>query len=100
MSQSQSLPVPKSGAATNAAIYVTEQSTRGVPRPLPCTHLPLVAAVERGDFIEDTIGQRAGAQMKEGWWDRGAYWLYYPGECNLLCLRHLNVCGEGESETH
>ena len=85
MSQSQSLPVPKSGAATNAAIYVTEQSTRGVPRPLPCTHLPLVAAVERGDFIEDTIGQRAGAQMKDGRWDRGDTGYITPAKA-ICCV--------------
>jgi feruloyl esterase len=46
-------------------------------------------AVARGDFVEDTVGQRARAQMKEGMWRRWATWLYYPGEGRVLGLRHL-----------
>ncbi|OJJ50151.1 hypothetical protein ASPZODRAFT_58974 [Penicilliopsis zonata CBS 506.65] len=46
-------------------------------------------AMLRGDFIEDKIGQRARAQMKEGLWAKWATWLYYPDEGKQLCLRHL-----------
>jgi feruloyl esterase len=50
---------------------------------------PTRLAVSRGDFIEDTVGQRARAQMKEGEWERWATWMYYPGEGEVLCLHHL-----------
>jgi feruloyl esterase len=50
---------------------------------------PTRLAVSRGDFIEDTIGQRARAQMKGGNWERWATWMYYPGEGETLCLHHL-----------
>ncbi|KAL6400198.1 hypothetical protein AUP68_15893 [Ilyonectria robusta] len=50
---------------------------------------PTRLAMLRGDFIEDKIGQRARAQMKEGLWTKWATWLYYPDEGKELCLRHL-----------
>ncbi|KAI0131799.1 hypothetical protein BJ170DRAFT_221359 [Xylariales sp. AK1849] len=50
---------------------------------------PTRLAMLRGDFIEDKIGQRARAQMKEGLWPKWATWLYYPDEGKQLCLRHL-----------
>ncbi|KAM5344438.1 hypothetical protein ACJ41O_012974 [Fusarium nematophilum] len=50
---------------------------------------PTRLAMLRGDFIEDKIGQRARAQMKEGQWTKWATWLYYPDEGKQLCLRHL-----------
>ncbi|KAH1496605.1 hypothetical protein LV164_003883 [Aspergillus fumigatus] len=50
---------------------------------------PTPLAMRRGEFIEDKIGQRARAQMKEGQWAKWATWLYYPDEGDLLCLRHL-----------
>jgi hypothetical protein len=50
---------------------------------------PTRLAMRRGEFIEDKIGQRARAQMKEGQWAKWATWLYYPDDGDLLCLRHL-----------
>ncbi|KAH6886285.1 hypothetical protein B0T10DRAFT_516308 [Thelonectria olida] len=50
---------------------------------------PSRLAMLRGDFIEDKIGQRARAQMKDGLWTKWATWLYYPDEGKQLCLRHL-----------
>lgn len=50
---------------------------------------PSRLAMLRGDFIEDKIGQRARAQMKEGLWEKWACWLYYPDDGKQLCLRHL-----------
>ncbi|KAK9783785.1 hypothetical protein SCAR479_00344 [Seiridium cardinale] len=50
---------------------------------------PSRLAMLRGDFIEDKIGQRARAQMKEGLWSKWATWLYYPDQGRQLCLRHL-----------
>ncbi|EAW14958.1 uncharacterized protein ACLA_003710 [Aspergillus clavatus NRRL 1] len=50
---------------------------------------PTPLAMRRGEFIEDKIGQRARAQMKEGQWLKWATWLYYPEEGEVLCLRHL-----------
>ncbi|KAJ4017793.1 hypothetical protein NW752_001699 [Fusarium irregulare] len=50
---------------------------------------PTRLAMLRGDFIEDKIGQRARAQMKEGLWKKWATWLYYPDQGKTLCLRHL-----------
>ncbi|KAI1397906.1 hypothetical protein F4819DRAFT_60555 [Hypoxylon fuscum] len=50
---------------------------------------PTRLAMLRGAFIEDTIGQRARNQMKEGNWSKWATWLYYPGRGQELCLRHL-----------
>ncbi|KAH9905421.1 hypothetical protein F4778DRAFT_707185 [Xylariomycetidae sp. FL2044] len=55
--------------------------TRVFPSPL---------AMRRGEFIEDTVGQRARDQMKEGAFAKWACWLYYPDEGKLLCLRHLD----------
>ncbi|KAI0872559.1 hypothetical protein GGS24DRAFT_432382 [Hypoxylon argillaceum] len=49
---------------------------------------PSRLAIARGDFIEDSIGQRARAQMKEGNWAKWACWLYYPGEGREVCLQH------------
>ncbi|KAI8631683.1 hypothetical protein F5Y19DRAFT_401982 [Xylariaceae sp. FL1651] len=51
---------------------------------------PTRLAMARGDFIEDTIGQRARAQMKEGVWAKWACWLYYPEDGKEVCLRHLH----------
>ncbi|KAK3303151.1 uncharacterized protein B0T15DRAFT_420113 [Chaetomium strumarium] len=50
---------------------------------------PNRAAVPRGAFIEDTIGHRARAEMKDGQWKKWACWLYYPDEGKRLCMRHL-----------
>ncbi|KAF4344237.1 feruloyl esterase [Fusarium beomiforme] len=50
---------------------------------------PSRLAMLRGDFIEDKIGQRARAQMKEGLWTKWATWLYYPEDGKQLCLKHL-----------
>ncbi|GKU07206.1 feruloyl esterase [Fusarium langsethiae] len=50
---------------------------------------PTRLAMLRGDFIEDKIGQRARAQMKDGFWKKWATWLYYPDNGKTLCLRHL-----------
>ncbi|KAI0401661.1 hypothetical protein F4802DRAFT_418631 [Xylaria palmicola] len=49
---------------------------------------PSRLAIARGDFIEDSIGQRARTQMKEGNWAKWACWLYYPGEGREVCLQH------------
>ncbi|KAI1177811.1 hypothetical protein F4777DRAFT_540432 [Nemania sp. FL0916] len=49
---------------------------------------PSRLALARGDFIEDTVGQRARKQMKEGNWAKWACWLYYPGEGTEVCLQH------------
>ncbi|KAK4187394.1 hypothetical protein QBC35DRAFT_523555 [Podospora australis] len=46
-------------------------------------------SMARGAFIEDTVGQRARAEMKEGNWKKWACWLYYPDDGKLLVLRHL-----------
>jgi len=51
---------------------------------------PSRLAVRRGEFIEDTIGQKARKQMKEGQWHKWACWLYYPGDGKQLCLKHLD----------
>lgn len=51
---------------------------------------PSRLAMRRGDFIEDTIGQRARGQMKDGEWHKWACWLYYPDEGRQLCLKHLD----------
>ncbi|KAJ3527017.1 hypothetical protein NM208_g10918 [Fusarium decemcellulare] len=70
---------------------------------------PTRLAMLRGDFIEDKIGQRARAQMKDGevsnpaqlsvnlleqllsvlQWTKWATWLYYPEQGKRLCLKHL-----------
>ncbi|OTA99594.1 hypothetical protein M426DRAFT_76260 [Hypoxylon sp. CI-4A] len=50
---------------------------------------PTRLSMLRGAFIEDTIGQRARNQMKEGDWVKWATWLYYPDNGQRLCLRHL-----------
>ncbi|KAM0351072.1 hypothetical protein ACHAPU_002853 [Fusarium lateritium] len=50
---------------------------------------PSRLAMLRGDFIEDKIGQRARAQMKDGLWSKWGTWLYYPEEGKQLCLKHL-----------
>ncbi len=50
---------------------------------------PSRLAIPRGAFIEDTIGQRARDQMKQGIFAKWACWLYYPEEGTKLCLRHL-----------
>ncbi|KAI1119854.1 hypothetical protein F5Y10DRAFT_259496 [Nemania abortiva] len=49
---------------------------------------PSRLAIARGDFIEDSIGQRARTQMKEGNWAKWACWLYYPAEGREVCLQH------------
>lgn len=50
---------------------------------------PVRAALPRGAFIEDTIGHRARAEMKDGRWRKWACWLFYPDDGKTLCLRHL-----------
>lgn len=50
---------------------------------------PTRLAMLRGAFIEDTIGQRARKQMKEGQWEKWATWIYNPGGGTEACLRHL-----------
>ncbi|KAI1827572.1 hypothetical protein F4861DRAFT_325933 [Xylaria intraflava] len=49
---------------------------------------PSRLAIARGDFIEDSIGQRARTQMKEGNWVKWACWLYYPDDGKTICLQH------------
>ncbi|KAI0190477.1 hypothetical protein EV127DRAFT_91766 [Xylaria flabelliformis] len=49
---------------------------------------PSRLAIARGDFIEDSVGQRARTQMKEGNWAKWACWLYYPGDGKEVCLQH------------
>ncbi|KAI3327297.1 hypothetical protein HD806DRAFT_388810 [Xylariaceae sp. AK1471] len=51
---------------------------------------PSRLAIARGDFIEDSIGQRARTQMKEGNWAKWACWLYYPEDGKEVCLQHRN----------
>jgi hypothetical protein len=51
---------------------------------------PSRVAIPRGAFIEDTVGQQARTEMKEGKWTKWACWLYYPDEGKHLCLKHLN----------
>ncbi|EFY84499.1 hypothetical protein MAC_09444 [Metarhizium acridum CQMa 102] len=51
---------------------------------------PSRLAMMRGAFIEDTIGQRARSQMKEGQWAKWATWLYNPRDGKQVCLRHLH----------
>ncbi|KAI0522047.1 hypothetical protein F5B22DRAFT_592637 [Xylaria bambusicola] len=51
---------------------------------------PSRLAIARGDFIEDHVGQRARAQMKEGNWVKWACWLYYPEDGREICLKHRN----------
>ncbi|VBB79831.1 Putative protein of unknown function [Podospora comata] len=46
-------------------------------------------AIQRGAFIEDTVGHLARDEMKQGKWNKWACWLYYPDEGKHLCLRHL-----------
>ncbi|KAK3936583.1 hypothetical protein QBC46DRAFT_366819 [Diplogelasinospora grovesii] len=53
---------------------------------------PSRKAMLRGAFIEDTVGQRARTEMKEGGyesWSEWATWLYYPGGGKQMSLRHL-----------
>ncbi|KAI0844262.1 hypothetical protein F5Y00DRAFT_249095 [Daldinia vernicosa] len=50
---------------------------------------PTRLSIPRGAFIEDTVGQRARNQMKQGDWSKWATWLYYPEDGKRLCLRHL-----------
>ncbi|KAI1642555.1 uncharacterized protein F4817DRAFT_292209 [Daldinia loculata] len=50
---------------------------------------PTRLSIPRGAFIEDTVGQRARNQMKQGDWIKWATWLYYPESGQRLCLRHL-----------
>ncbi|TGJ87515.1 hypothetical protein E0Z10_g1291 [Xylaria hypoxylon] len=49
---------------------------------------PTRLAIARGDFIEDSIGQRARTQMKDGNWVKWACWLYCPGDGREVCLQH------------
>ncbi|KAM0264807.1 hypothetical protein ACHAPA_008053 [Fusarium lateritium] len=50
---------------------------------------PSRLAMLRGDFIEDKIGQRARAQMKDGLWAKWGTWVYYPEDGKQLFLKHL-----------
>ncbi|KAH8156870.1 hypothetical protein CIB48_g11373 [Xylaria polymorpha] len=49
---------------------------------------PSRLAIARGDFIEDSVGQRARTQMKDGNWTKWACWLYYPADGREVCLQH------------
>ncbi|KAJ3479685.1 hypothetical protein NLG97_g8256 [Lecanicillium saksenae] len=51
---------------------------------------PTRLAMMRGAFIEDTMGQKARNQMKQGQWRRWATWQYNPDEGMSSCLRHLH----------
>ncbi|GAO17194.1 uncharacterized protein UV8b_02698 [Ustilaginoidea virens] len=51
---------------------------------------PTRLAMMRGAFIEDTIGQKARGQMKNGQWSKWATWLYHPGNGKQACLKHLH----------
>ncbi len=51
---------------------------------------PTRLAMMRGAFIEDTMGQHARNQMKEGRWRPWATWLYNPDRGTSACLRHLH----------
>jgi feruloyl esterase len=62
---------------------------------------PSRLAMMRGAFIEDTIGQKARRQMKEGRWAKWATWLYHPEAGKQVCLKHLHGRtwrGEGEEK--
>ncbi|KAM3548441.1 hypothetical protein MY1884_009178 [Beauveria asiatica] len=47
-------------------------------------------AMMRGAFIEDSVGQQARNQMKDGQWRKWATWLYNPDGGMTWCLRHLH----------
>ncbi|KIW03083.1 uncharacterized protein PV09_05728 [Verruconis gallopava] len=49
-------------------------------------------ATRRSTFIEDTIGHRMRELIKNDpeAWAKFATWLYYPGEGETLCLKHLD----------
>ena len=47
-------------------------------------------SINRGDFIEDSVGQIARNQMKDGQWAKWATWLYNPDNGTRVCLRHLH----------
>lgn len=51
---------------------------------------PSRLAMMRGAFIEDTIGQRARDQMKDGAWAKWATWLFNPDGGKQPCLKHLH----------
>lgn len=51
---------------------------------------PTRLAMMRGAFIEDTMGQQARNQMKDGQWQKWATWLYNPDQGMSACLRHLH----------
>ncbi|QPH04977.1 hypothetical protein C2857_002393 [Epichloe festucae Fl1] len=51
---------------------------------------PSGLAMMRGAFIEDTVGQKARDQMKEGQWPKWATWLFNPGNGKQPCLKHLH----------
>ncbi|KAG6041696.1 hypothetical protein E4U41_002779 [Claviceps citrina] len=51
---------------------------------------PSRLAMMRGAFIEDTIGQKARDQMKEGAWAKWATWQFNPDEGKQPCLKHLH----------
>ncbi|KAI9148974.1 hypothetical protein HJFPF1_11018 [Paramyrothecium foliicola] len=61
---------------------------------------PSRLSMSRGAFIEDTIGQRARNQMKEGEWAKWACWLLHPANLDTPFIRH--TCGRtwrGEAAT-
>ncbi|TQV92607.1 hypothetical protein V2A60_009080 [Cordyceps javanica] len=103
----QVVPYP---ALRRASVALTgEYAGRGLP-PVPLTPMffwhdkPHVAATAhylarvfpsrlammRGAFIEDTMGQKARNQMKDGQWQAWATWLYNPDRGMSSCLRHLH----------
>ncbi|KAI0376785.1 hypothetical protein F5Y04DRAFT_265755 [Hypomontagnella monticulosa] len=97
-------PMLKAFTASLKRDFITESGTRIPLTPMFFWHdKPHIASTEhylsrifptrlsmlRGGFIEDTIGQRARNQMKDGEWAKWATWLYYPDNGLRLCLRHL-----------
>jgi hypothetical protein len=62
---------------------------------------PTRLAMMRGAFIEDTVGQRARNQMKEGQWAKWATWLYNIDNGKKACVRHLHGrTWRGTDEVH
>jgi len=62
---------------------------------------PTRLAMMRGAFIEDTVGQRARNQMKEGQWAKWATWLYNIDNGKKACIRHLHGrTWRGTDEAH
>lgn len=54
------------------------------------TVFPSRLSMVRGAFIEDSIGQRARNQMKDGQWAKWACWLLHPPGLQRPFIRHIN----------